>query len=146
MKNINMEVVTCYHQSAMAQITAVLQADGFTIIPFDGATIVDKASFLVQAVQDLPLDEGCQPRGWDGFVDCLWGGLYHLPAERVALLWSSAHVLLEQDLQTFLTVNRLLNHVARSVGTTENGFSHKMRLVTFLLGDSTLFPMLTLDD
>ena len=93
-------------------------------------------------LQDLPLDEGCQPKSWDGFVDCLWGGLYHLPATRVAIVWQLAHVLLESDLQTFLTINRLMSDVARSVSETGHGFSHEMQLVLFLLGEGTMFPAL----
>jgi hypothetical protein len=136
---LKIEMVNCYRQSDWLEVESLVAAQDFQIIRFDGATVVDKASFLAQAGRDLPLDEGCQPQSWDGFVDCLWGGLYHVESPRVALVWQSAHVLLQSDLQLFLTVNRLLDGVAQSVATTENGFSHEMWLALFLVGEGELF-------
>ena len=137
----NFEIVSCFHQDMMAQLEKELLAQGFKIILFDGAKAVDKASFLAQILNHFPMDEECRPTTWDGFMDCAWRGLYSLESARVAFIWQSAHTLLENDLQTFLTITRLLGDVSRSVATTEHGFSHEMWFTTLLLGESKLFPV-----
>ena len=133
------EIVHCYRQNDWPAVQHWLTEQNFHLILLDGAGIIDKDSFLRQATAQLPLAEGCQPHTWDGFVDCLWGGLYHVASPRVAFVWQSAHVLLQQDLQLFLTINRVLDRVAESVATTENGFSQEMWLTRVLLGEGDMF-------
>lgn len=140
----NLELVNCFHQSMTDQLEKELLAQGFEIILFDGAKAIDKASFLAQITHCFPMDETCQPTTWDGFIDCLWRGLNSLESERVAFIWQSAQALLENDLQTFVTITRLLSDVSRSVATTEHGFSHEMWFTTLLLGESDLFPVVSI--
>lgn len=134
------DLYLCVQQSDLAALETALDAWGFERYRLDGSEVTDQPSFMAQAAVSLPLPEGATLRGWDGFADHLWGGLYDVEAERVAILWTDAHVLLQHDLQSFLVAVESLAGVARQVASTAGGFSHPMRLHLFLVGEGPGFP------
>jgi Barstar (barnase inhibitor) len=139
MKISDLELINCVNQAALEALNTALVAWGFRVFYLRGESITDKKTLLAQVERDLPMSAGLRPHNWDAFVDCLRGGLSGLVDERVAIVWTHAHLMLSSDLQDFLIAIRSVTDVARHANTGGAGFSHEMALHIFLVGMGSSF-------
>lgn len=135
-------IINCVQSADEARLRVLLQSENVRIFVLQGAHVHDAASFLRQVGLDLPREPDLEPGNWDGFVDCLWGGLAELDSSHVAILWTDAHRMLEGGLPDLLTAISCFEQVARSLYAPESNLPSPMTLQVFLLGDGTNFPPL----
>lgn len=89
-------------------------------VSLDGKKIVDKASFIAKAYEDLKLPKR-QKSNWDSFSDDLWSALWGLSKGQAAIIWHDAHNMLLCNLEEFLIAVDCLVSVARQVHESRAG-------------------------
>ena len=114
----------------------------YRIFDLDGGEIHDKNSFFLQAAKDLPQPHGLiAENNWDALSDNLWWSLSEITETQVAIVWSNAHRMLNGGLPDLLVAVSCFEQLAKSVATTEHGFSHPVTLHIFLVGEGDNFPV-----
>ncbi len=139
MKTSDLELINCVAHSDLDALDATLAEWNFRTLYLRGENITGKETFLARAETDLPTPIGLRPHNWDAFSDCLLGGLRELTEDRVAIVWTDAHLMPSNDLQDFLIAMRIFTDVARVANTGGAGLSHEVMLHLFLVGRGSSF-------
>ncbi len=134
--------VNGFHLESLDFLEQELKIRDVDVLHLDGASVTDKASLVARVAVDLGAAEGLQPVNWDGFADTFWQVLSARTADRVALVWTHAELMIEQSFNDFLVAITILADTARAVNTTRHGFSHPIQFQVFLMGEGTIFPRL----
>ncbi len=90
-------------------------------------------SCLVPKRMTTSLEEGA-PTNWSSFGDGLTSMVFELEHPKVALMWTSAHRMLESGLADLLVATDVL------VGNSRLTYAQDITFLTFLLGDGPNFP------
>jgi len=136
-------LVNCIASANTRDLWSLLGQQAYHILHLHGDGVVDKASLLAQAKNDLPHVDDLEPHNWDALSDYLWNGLYDLDSDKVAVIWTDSQQLAHADLQDFLDAVRIFSDLSRQLGQAEGGFPRPMILLLFLVGDGPEYRALT---
>lgn len=106
---------------------------GYRVVELRGESVIDRVSLFSQATRDLPSLEEVAPTNWSSFGDGLTSMVFELEHPKVALLWTSAHRMLETGLADLLVATDVLVGISRLV------YSQEITFLSFLLGDGPNF-------
>jgi len=106
---------------------------GYRVVELRGENVTDKAGLFSQAARDLPSFGEVAPTNWSSFGDGLTSMVFELEHPKVALLWTSAHRMLETGLADLLVATDVLVGISRLV------YSQEITFLSFLLGDGPNF-------
>ena len=137
-----LRVVTCVSQKSLEVLKNFLTENGFRLFELNGENIRDKASFFVEAGEQLPHEPGLIARtSWDAFLDTLRGGLAVLEDGKVAIVWTHVENILASGLADLLVAVDCFQDAASDLAITEPGFPRPMLLRVFLVGEGNNFPV-----
>jgi len=108
-----------------------LEATGYRVMELSGDSITDRRS-LFEAVSKDWL-QGEQVENWSGLEDSLRNALLDRRELKIALVWTSAHQMLNGALADLVTFLDILTRISRDF------YSDDRLLVTFLLGEGDNF-------
>ena len=128
-----LSVLNCAAQADVEAAVADLRESGFEVLRIDGSEVRDQTTLLAAARRDVPGVEAFKPHNWSSFADAMGDDVFDFE-ERVALLWTDAHRMLEGGLADLLVATDLLAGLARYA------YSQEVTFVTFMVGDGPNFP------
>jgi hypothetical protein len=134
MNERDLSVLNLVSMSDRDALREALSGWGYRVVELRGEDVVDKASLFLRATSDLPSLEEVAPTNWSGFGDGLMSMVFELEHPKVALLWTSAHRMLESGLADLLVATDVL------VGNSRLAYAQDITFLTFLLGDGPNFP------
>lgn len=111
-----------------------LKGWGYNVVTLDGSKVRDKASLMAQATVDLPAFDEARPKNWAGFNDATGSMFFEFDESKIALVWTSAHTMLESGLADFVTAIDVFTTLAR------RGVDHDVTFLVFFTGEGLNFP------
>ena len=133
------EVINCFRTSDSDKVVEALNQSDFSIITLKGINIVNKETFFKQAAQDIPQPNGLVAESsWDALNDNLWSSLYEGNSHKIALVWTDAEELLDNDVQSFLKAVDLFTFFARDISSVKRKTNAKS-FILVMLGASANF-------
>ena len=130
------EIRPYYLQSRDSEIITALPERGYTVYQLSDA--VDYKSFFSSGARVFPLDPPIgELTSWDAFSDSLWYGLNNSGHRRIAICWTDAGVMLQNDPAQFDVATQCLADVADQLHSDPE--SHVERLIILLFGDGPAF-------
>lgn len=140
---VEFSVINCIHQDSFAVLVERLYLEHWRIFELEGETVKDKSSFLKKAGEQLPHEPGLiASSSWDAFNDTLFSGLVDLHENRIAILWTGAHRMLEGGLPDLLMAVDCFKQMASDFITMKIGSPTPVQLAVFLVGEGDNFKPL----
>jgi len=134
MNERDLSVLNLVSMSDRDALRETLSGWGYRVVELRGEDVVDKASLFARATGDLPSLEEVAPTNWSSFGDGLTSMVFELEHPKVALIWTSAHRMLESGLSDLLVATDVL------VGNSRLAYAQDITVLNFLLGDGPNFP------
>jgi hypothetical protein len=130
-------------------LQAVLLTKGFAVLSLDGREIRTASSLFGAIWRQLPVGDArrsdadwCNPANWDwnAAADFLWQGLSELGPRKIAMLWTDADVLWQENSQTFGDAEEMFEAVGESLRKpVPEGSAEEVQLLVFTVGASGSF-------
>jgi hypothetical protein len=135
-------VVHCFSADSAPRARAELLSQGFTVFDLPGEKIQDKRSLFEHISRILPSDGRAPGPGlsWDALVDSLCGGIEERSLPAVGVLWHSAEIALEGNLQLLLDAVQALSDAADNLQHVVSNLGRPTILRLFLIGEGPNFP------
>jgi hypothetical protein len=129
-----LSVLNFLASSDLARACEDLVAWGYHVVRLDGQGVSDQQSLLAQATKDLPGVDAARPVNWSGLSDGLTDLVFDLEVPKIALMWTSAHRMLEGGLPDLMVAADIL------AGASRMAYGEDILFLTFLAGDGPNFP------
>ncbi len=136
---------SCLASEQLDDTRVRLIKSGFTFFELPGERIGTLEAFFRVAAEALPADPPLSGKpNLEAFLDSVWEGISCLQAERIALLWSNADVLMERSFQEVLIIVDSLHDIARSLRNNKAGGIPNLQFYVLLFGKGSHFPKIKL--
>ena len=120
-----------------------LNESGYFVFEINGEEIEDAESFFAKIKDVLPQDPPLSGQvNWDAFLDSIWSGLDKLKEEKVAIIWTNFHKMLDHGLSDLVTAIECFKDLAFNVSNPETKISIPVNLLFFFVGKGKNFKTL----